>query len=118
MNDANETGGTGGACDDSDSEAAEDVASFEDEDAVGVVSPPPLARRSRMTNPCSSSAMVPSPTFLDGARYPTIGCIPSQADAAIEEAVTLGIEWHSISRSAEEKGRTGTANVDTFYESR
>ena len=59
-NDENVTGGAGGADDGSADEVAE-VDCFEDDEAAGAASAPPLARRSRMTNPCSSSAIFPSP---------------------------------------------------------
>lgn len=61
-NDENVTGSDGGVWDGSVGAAAEGFASVEDEDAVGAASAPPLARRSRMTNPCSSSAMFLSST--------------------------------------------------------
>src|SRR6476646_10428659 len=57
------TGGAGGVWDGSVGAAAEGFASVEGEDTVGAASAPPLARRSRMTNPCSSSAMFFSPAF-------------------------------------------------------
>lgn len=58
--DENVTGGAGGVWDGSVG-AAEDIVSFECGDAVEAASAPPLARRSRMTNPCPSSAMFLSP---------------------------------------------------------
>lgn len=51
---------TGGACAGSIGEVAE-IDCFEDDAATGAASAPPLARRSRTTNPCSSSAIVLSP---------------------------------------------------------
>jgi hypothetical protein len=90
-NDEKVTGGAGGADDGSVDEVAE-VDCFEGDDAAGAASAPPLARRSRTTNPCSSSAIVPlSPHIPKCCRYPTIGSIRSQAVMEIEEAITLGI---------------------------
>lgn len=56
-NDENVTGGDGGVWGDSGDEAADGFGSFTVEEAAGADSVAPLARRSRMTNPCSSSAM-------------------------------------------------------------
>jgi hypothetical protein len=87
---------TGGACGGSIDEFAE-IDGFEGAAATGAASAPPLARRSRTTNPCSSSAIVLfSPHIPKYSRYPTIGSIRSQAVTEIEETVILGIEWHSI----------------------
>ena len=93
--DENVTGGDGGVWGGSVDASAEGFVSFEDEDTVGAVSVPPLARRSRMTNPCSSSAIVPSLRHSQMSPYPTTGSIRSQAATEIEETVTVGIEWHS-----------------------
>jgi len=66
--DENVTGGAGAVWDGSVCAATEGFASFEGEDAVGAASAPPLARRSRITNPCSSSAILSfSLTIPNGA---------------------------------------------------
>lgn len=63
-NDEKVTGGVGAEWEDSVVAAALDLDSWVVEAVTEAASPPPLALRSRMTNPCSS-AISPTPTLVE-----------------------------------------------------